>query len=86
MTAQLASILEFYLNATRQVTLIRLPHGRIFTLPNTVRLLTVVAGCAWVTMDGEDVILCAGDNVTLNPNSKAILSSLNKTDVQFEVE
>jgi len=85
MTAQVASILEFHLKTTSQITRITLPHGRIFTVPTKVRLLTLVAGRAWLTMDGEDVILCAGECVTLNPNSKAILSSLNKTDVQFEV-
>jgi hypothetical protein len=46
--------------------------------------LKVIDGCAWITFDGKDRVLCSGQEITLVPGrDAAVISRLNASVLVF---
>lgn len=63
-----------------------LEKGELFRIPSTCKELHILAGTAWITVAGKDIVLTAGEAASLEPNKDcAILSALGNTSVSLEV-
>jgi len=65
---------------------IRLNDGEVFSLQGTTQSLYVVSGRAWVTLDGKDIFLNAGQRFTI-PRSKyaVVISAMKNREVVCEI-
>ncbi len=64
--------------------LIALRDG-IYRAPNGVRMLRVLAGCAWVSLGGIDHILTPGEQLTIPPSAgTAVVSALGDNTLIME--
>jgi hypothetical protein len=60
--------------------------NEIFHLPQACQEIRVLAGCAWLTLDGQDIILTRGDQLWLAKNRDfALVSALGQNPLIFEV-
>lgn len=63
-----------------------LEKGKVFRVPSACQQLHVLSGIAWLTVAGEDIILTAGEKVSLDSNQGfAILSVLGEVPLILEV-
>lgn len=63
-----------------------LPKGKEFRVPLEYRELHLLSGVAWLTVNGEDIILQSGETVSLPSNrGLAILSVLGNKPLTLEV-
>ncbi|HLY28417.1 MAG TPA: hypothetical protein VKQ72_18865 [Aggregatilineales bacterium] len=65
----------------------RLAAGEVCRLPRSIREIRIVAGQAWVTYGGKDVILNAGDSTQLGrkeDQSLAVISALKHAPLVFD--
>jgi glyoxylate utilization-related uncharacterized protein len=65
---------------------IRLREDEVFSLQGAMQTLYIVSGRAWVTLDGKDVFLNAGQQITL-PRSKyaVVISAIKRREVVCEI-
>jgi len=68
--------------AQQQLTFVR---GQTHRLPKTMRSIRVVAGCAWVTFNGEDLILIPGDSATFSGKDYPVLTAMGRNPLVIEV-
>ncbi|MCC7449911.1 MAG: hypothetical protein IT324_21000 [Anaerolineae bacterium] len=53
----------------------------------TAQTVKVIAGCAWITFDGEDRVVCSGQAITLEPgNDDAVISRLKEPVLVFSID
>jgi hypothetical protein len=63
-----------------------LEKSELFRIPSTCKELHILAGTAWITVAGRDIVLTCGEKASFEPNKdRAILSALGKTSVILEV-
>ncbi|HAA30497.1 MAG TPA: hypothetical protein DCE56_25930 [Cyanobacteria bacterium UBA8553] len=63
-----------------------LEKGKVFRVPFRCRELHLLSGMAWLTVNGEDIILKSGETVSLPSNKGwSILSVLGNMPVTLEV-
>ena len=68
-------------------TNIELMHGYLKTEKRQSQVLRIVSGAAWVSMDGEDIVLQEGDEFKLSRGAdKAIISSVDDAPLIYEFE
>jgi hypothetical protein len=68
---------------TVQFTLIK---GEVFRIPSICKKIHVLSGSAWLTVAGEDIILTAGEKVSLGSNQDiALLSALGEMPLVLEI-
>lgn len=61
-------------------------YSELFRLPVAGRNLVVVAGTAWVTVNGRDIILVGGERLSLPARRDTVLiSALDRTPLILEV-
>ncbi len=66
---------------------IELMNGYVRDEKRESQLLRIVSGTAWVSMDGEDVILNPGDELKLSHGKhKALVSPANDEPLVYEFE
>lgn len=55
-------------------------------LDRDARILRIIDGCAWVTIDGADLILKAGERLKLMPGAgEAVISPLGQRILIYEI-
>lgn len=55
----------------------KLTKGNTRKLPQTCQLIRVVSGCAWISIDGQDIIVESGNEIHLAPGDYAgVISNL----------
>lgn len=65
---------------------IRLQDSEAYSLQGAMQTLYIVSGRAWVTLDGNDLFLSAGQQITL-PRSRyaVVVSAIKRRELVFEV-
>lgn len=64
----------------------QLVPGETLNIPRMGQLLRVISGCAWITFDGEDMILSAGQEMVLQPGEDvAVISALAGEPLVYRV-
>ncbi len=65
---------------------IRLRDDEVFSLQGAMQTLYVVSGRAWITLDGKDIFLSAGQRMTI-PRSKyaVVISAMKRREVVCEI-
>jgi len=75
-------------NITPSEVLVRLAvyPGEVYRLPEVGQRVRVVDGCAWLSAQGRDVLLCADEQFALAESTEAALvSPLTRAPVVLEV-
>jgi hypothetical protein len=63
-----------------------LEKSEVFRIPSACKELHVLAGNAWITVAGRDIVLTSGETVSLETKKdRAILSALGNKSVSLEV-
>lgn len=63
-----------------------LTKGEVFRIPSTCQTVHILSGIAWLTLAGEDIILTAGEKVSLGSNQgMALLSALDEVPLLLEI-
>ena len=63
-----------------------LEKSEVFRIPSSCKELHILAGAAWITIAGRDIVLTSGGKVSLDPKKDcAILSALGNKPVSLEV-
>lgn len=74
------------LNAANPILRLLLCHNELLRLPAASRGIEVVAGKAWVTVNGQDIFLASGERLWLSSRRDAVLiSALGRNPVILEV-
>ena len=74
------------LNAANPMLRVMLRHNELFRLPAASPGIEVVAGAAWVTVNGQDIFLASGERLWLSSHRDAVLvSALGRNPVILEV-
>ena len=56
------------------------------TLENQTQTLTIISGCAWVTVYGHDFILKSGDEIQLESGiDNPVISALGQGQLVYEI-
>jgi len=77
---------ENRLDAASLMLRLMLRYNELFRLPAASRGLAVVAGTAWVTVNGQDIFLACGERLWLpSPRDAALISALGRTPLILEV-
>jgi len=85
MTTQALTNLTFNRTLNNPAMRIIVPAGQTIRLPETIQQFAVVAGNAWVTMTGDDLVLQPGDTMSVeNRPYPVILSAESKTSLTIE--
>jgi hypothetical protein len=64
----------------------RLGAGSVRTLQRARQVVRVISGCAWITLDGDDIVLCSGETVRLAPGKHpAVISGPSDRPVVYEI-
>jgi hypothetical protein len=63
-----------------------LEKSEVFRIPSACKELHILAGTAWITVAGRDIVLTTGEKVSLETKKdRAILSALGNKSVSVEV-
>lgn len=65
---------------------IHLRDDEVFSLQGAMQTLYIVSGRAWITLDGKDIFLNAGQQITL-PRSRyaVVISAIKHHELAFEI-
>ncbi|GIL11649.1 MAG: DUF2917 domain-containing protein [Chloroflexi bacterium] len=64
----------------------RLENGNAATLKRISQVVRVVKGQAWISLDGEDMVLKNGQEVYLRQGKQpAVISSVNRETLVYEI-
>lgn len=73
-------------NPTSLLSRVILYKGEVYRLSPTYQGLRVIAGHAWVTLAGNDIMLTSGEEKSLSTHQEtALISTLQNTPLIFEV-
>ena len=62
----------------------RLSAGQVLRLKNTIRVINIISGCAWVSYAGEDMVLKAGDQASFPlKHDVPVISSVGQSSLLF---
>jgi hypothetical protein len=60
--------------------------GEVLRIPSTRSTIRVISGTAWLTSEGEDIILCNGQCLSVaTPREPPVISGIGSAAVLFEV-
>jgi len=60
--------------------------GDVAVLPRIDQVIRVISGCAWITMNEEDIIVKSGERVTLYPGKYApVISAVDNGQLVYEI-
>jgi hypothetical protein len=77
---------ENRLKADRPMVRLLLRHNEVVRLPASSRDIEVIAGTAWVTVNGRDIFLASGERLWLpSRRDSALISALGRTLLILEV-
>jgi hypothetical protein len=88
MAALNISLIRLPSSASSPSSRIQLDAGDVHSLPAQSQMLCVVAGCAWVSLNGKDVIVRRGETLALTGDRRkhnAVLSALGGEQLVCEV-
>ena len=69
-----------------QFAAIKIENNQVLKLPKAYREVQVLSGTAWITVDGQDIILRSGEKVSLpSSNNFALISALTPLPLVLEV-
>lgn len=78
--------LEKRLNTANLMVRLMLRHDEVLRLPATGQGLEVIAGVAWVTVNGRDIFLASGERLLLpSRRDSALISALGRNPLILEV-
>jgi hypothetical protein len=78
--------LEKRLNTTNLMVRLMLCHDEVFRLPVASRSIEVIAGTAWITVNGCDIFLAAREKLWLpSPRDSALISALGRSPLILEI-
>lgn len=64
----------------------RLDIGDVAALPRADQVVRVISGCAWVTLNQDDLIIRSGERMTLYPGKYApVISALGDNQLVYEI-
>jgi hypothetical protein len=64
----------------------QLEPGEILSIARRGQTLHVVSGCAWITFDGQDMTLLAGQEMVLEPGADAaVVSALESEPLVYRI-
>ncbi|MBI5668654.1 MAG: hypothetical protein HZC41_11665 [Chloroflexi bacterium] len=64
----------------------RLEIGDVATLPRTDQVVRVISGCAWITLNRDDLVVQSGERVTLYPGKYApVISAVGNSQLVYEI-
>jgi len=72
---------------------IQLNRGQVRSIGRKAQFLRVISGVAWVTIDGEDIILSGDEETTLEPRtqrgtsprkSRAVITAVGEDSIVYE--
>ncbi len=85
-TTQTAAFARVNSPAVERSQTVRLGAGGVRTLQRASQVIRVVSGCAWITLDGDDIVLCSGQAVRLVPGKHpAVISGPSDYPVIYEI-
>lgn len=64
----------------------QLSKGNVHKLERSCRVIRVKAGCAWITLNGKDIVLESGCEIRLDPGEhSAVISNLCDEPLVYEI-
>lgn len=64
----------------------RLEIGDVATLPRADQVVHVISGCAWITLNQDDLVIQSGERVTLYPGRYApVISAIGSGQLVYEI-
>jgi len=64
----------------------RLSKGAVHKLQRSCQVILVMAGCAWITLNGQDIVVESGHEIHLEPGEhSAVVSNLCDDLLVYEV-
>jgi hypothetical protein len=85
-TTQVATCARVNSPAVKPSQTVRLGAGSVRTLQRASQVIRVVSGCAWITLDGDDIVLCGGQAIRLVPGKHpAVISGPSDHPVVYEI-
>lgn len=74
------------LRQTTKPTLTRVEPGELLSLHLQAQTVRVVSGCAWITWEGEDILLTTGQEKQFtSSNYPALISAEQKISLYLEI-
>ena len=78
---------EHYRRQGAETDVFEFDYGESRALQPYPQIITVIAGCAWITLDEHDIILKTGAQFRLTPGrNRAVISSANRERLVYSVE
>ena len=72
--------------ADSELQVFQLSKGNVHTLEHSCQVIRVIAGCAWITLNGKDIILESGCEIHLDPGEhSAVISNLCDDLLEYEI-
>jgi hypothetical protein len=73
-------------NSASTFCVIELQGGQFYSLPRTCQVVRIIAGYAWITFDGQEIVLRSGEQMQLVPGHEpALISTPVNRPLVFEV-
>lgn len=88
MTMQTTTVTLFGIRTEtlEQVEIFELAPQRNLIVKPSGQVVAVIGGTAWVTLNGEDIVVCGGETIELTPGKQDVfLSALGGKSVIFEI-
>jgi len=64
----------------------QLSKGGVYKLERSCQVIRVIAGCAWITLNGQDIIVENGHEIHLDPGEhSAVISNLCGELLVYEI-
>jgi hypothetical protein len=64
----------------------QLSKGNVHKLERSCHVIRVIAGCAWITLNGQDIIVESGHEIHLDPGEhSAVVSNLCDDLLVYEI-
>lgn len=70
-----ARLIAYHLAARTDPAQVILPPGKVMRLPGDAQMVRVLAGQAWITQAGRDIVLATGEMCLLMPDRNGALVS-----------
>ncbi len=86
VASDISDVPKTFFNSASLVPRLILGKGDVFRLPAISRGIEVVAGVAWITVNGRDIFLVSGERLWLPARGDSILiSALGRNPLILEV-
>jgi hypothetical protein len=83
---QTVTLLGIRTETLEQVEIFELAPRHSVLVKPIGQTVAVIGGMAWVTLNGEDIVVCGGESIELTPSKHEVaLSALGGKSVVFEI-